>query len=401
MKNSGIKKIIGLVAGITAVLSMNFVVLAQQDMTVYITDSGGCYHLDGCPQIKKTKIAMMLSDTPGRFDPCTVCGAPSNVDVDPNDVAEPQSVAVTNTETESEGEISGEQVDEGDFYIDSDTETQEDADSRPSESASGDASDESRDDSSSNEDRERVSVVDVEEDDTDEIEDSGSEIATEAEVEDFYKKHPEKDKTGRYTSKADSKEDKNSSTGNSTSSGNNSSASGNSSNSNSSGGRSSSGASYKKDPSELMSQAQRRSKYGSKTNPKKGEKPATTPKPAVNGYLYADFATFNSYDSENHLGGTPIYIIGTVTDVAAFIQNTNQYRVGVMLTDSDGYQWYLRMWVSKSKFEDFKTAIKGQTGCFYGGYAGYSGVLTRPMMDITVFQNAATGASVDLSPYVL
>ncbi len=135
----------------------------------------------------------------------------------------------------------------------------------------------------------------------------------------------------------------------------------------------------------LMTQSQRRKKWLSKTNPKRGEKiPNVIYKPNYNGFTYADFSTCNSYNSENGLGGRPIYLLGTITDIEKVYENTLYYGVAVMVNDCDGYQWYMRANVSKNLYEIFRNQFLGKSGYIYGIYSGYSGVTNRPMMDITV-----------------
>lgn len=134
-----------------------------------------------------------------------------------------------------------------------------------------------------------------------------------------------------------------------------------------------------------MTDAQRRNKWRSKTNPKRDIKPAPKAiRPAQNGFTYADFGTCNSYNSENGLGGNYVYLLGTITDIEKVYENTLYYGVAVMVNDCDGYQWYMRVNIAKAKFDMFKGNFLGKTGYIYGIYSGYSGVTDRPMMDIRV-----------------
>ena len=133
---------------------------------------------------------------------------------------------------------------------------------------------------------------------------------------------------------------------------------------------------------DLMTQNQRKKRFWSKTNPKRGQKPTTTPKPDSAGFSYADFATYNSYNSDNHLGGTPIYLLGTIMDMQPVKEDGSLYTVAVMVNDSDGYQWYMRVKCDKSKYDLMKSQLSGKAANIYGKYAGYSGVTNRPMMDI-------------------
>ncbi|MCR5687364.1 MAG: hypothetical protein K6G58_05025 [Lachnospiraceae bacterium] len=136
----------------------------------------------------------------------------------------------------------------------------------------------------------------------------------------------------------------------------------------------------------LMTESQRRNKFRSKTNPKRGEKPDSVNRPKAFGFTYADFGTYNSYSSDNGLGGNPIYLLGTITDIQKAYENDLNYGTAVMVNDCDGYQWYMRVEVSKLKYDLFRKDYLGKSGYIYGRYSGYSGVTNRPMLDITVIQ---------------
>ncbi len=141
----------------------------------------------------------------------------------------------------------------------------------------------------------------------------------------------------------------------------------------------------------LMTQAQRRKKFGSKTNPKRDQKVANLPqRPALNGFAYADFNLCNSYNSENGLGGKPVYLVGTITGIEKVYENAAYYGTAILVNDCDGYQWYMRSDIAKDKYELFRNTFLGKGGFIYGIYSGYSGVVNRPMMDILVLQPDAT-----------
>ena len=149
---------------------------------------------------------------------------------------------------------------------------------------------------------------------------------------------------------------------------------------------------------ELMTESQRRKKFYSNTNPKRGAKPVSALRPASNGFLYADFATFNSYSSENGLGMTPIYLLGTIKDIEKVTDKGDYYGAVLMVNDVDGYQWYMRLTVAKDKYDLFKKDYLGKTANIYGYYTGYSGVTRRPMLDPTVIIDA-NGFAVNMSAY--
>ena len=138
---------------------------------------------------------------------------------------------------------------------------------------------------------------------------------------------------------------------------------------------------------ELMTDKQRKSRFRSKTNPKKGASPKTPARPKSAGFSYADFGKYNSYNSENGLGGTPIYLLGTIMDMQPVKQAGEEYQVAVMVNDCDNYQWYMRCKCDKSKYELMKKELLGKSAYIYGTYSGYSGITNRPMMDMeSVFE---------------
>ena len=46
---------------------------SDKSYTVYITDTGEKYHRSGCRYLKKSKIAINLSDVKSSYSPCSVC----------------------------------------------------------------------------------------------------------------------------------------------------------------------------------------------------------------------------------------------------------------------------------------------------------------------------------------
>ena len=128
--------------------------------------------------------------------------------------------------------------------------------------------------------------------------------------------------------------------------------------------------------------------FGSKTNPQIGTKPITIPKPAVNGFIYGDFATFNSLSSENKLGGTPIYILGTIKSVEKLAVTGDIYYGAFMIDDCDGYQWCATMDIQSSNFAIIQHKYTGMAAYVYGLYKGYSKDLRRPLLDISLIANA-------------
>jgi micrococcal nuclease len=49
----------------------------EGDSTVYVTNSGRRYHLDGCSSLSRSKIAVTLTDAvKSGYEPCTICNPP-------------------------------------------------------------------------------------------------------------------------------------------------------------------------------------------------------------------------------------------------------------------------------------------------------------------------------------
>ncbi len=144
----------------------------------------------------------------------------------------------------------------------------------------------------------------------------------------------------------------------------------------SSGGSSSSGG------KELMTEKQRRNKFRSRTNPKRGTNVVTPVRPASAGFSYADFGSYNDYNSNNGKGGSFIYLLGTIMTMEPEKQNGDDYTVAVMVNDCDGYQWYIRCHCNKDLYPLMKAELTGKSAYIYGTFAGYSGIIDRPMLDV-------------------
>ena len=156
----------------------------------------------------------------------------------------------------------------------------------------------------------------------------------------------------------------------------------------SSGGAASSGK-------DLMTEKQRRNKFRSKTNPGRGKKVNTPARAASAGFSYADFSTYNDYNSNNGRGGDFIYLLGTIMTMEPVKQTDDEYSVAVMVNDCDGYQWYMRCPCSTANYNLMKAELTGKQAYIYGTFAGYSGVADRPMMDIITVLEVG-GKSLDM-----
>ncbi len=157
---------------------------------------------------------------------------------------------------------------------------------------------------------------------------------------------------------------------------------------------SSSGSSSGKD---LMTEKQRRKKFLSKTNPKRGAVVTTPARPKSVGFSYADFSTYNDYSFNNGRGREFVYLLGTIMTMEPVRENGNIYGVAMMVNDCDGYQWYMRYDCAKDKYALLKAELTGKQAYIYGTSAGYSGVTNRPMMDaLTVLETNGRGLDLRL-----
>jgi len=131
------------------------------------------------------------------------------------------------------------------------------------------------------------------------------------------------------------------------------------------------------------SSAKLRELFGSKTNPKVGTSADPENMPSSNGFAYGDFGTYNSPASQNNLGGTPIYILGTIKSIEV-LASTDDVLYGAFLVDEcNGYQWCATMDIPRGNLELMRSTYVGKKAYIYGLYSGYSRDLSRPLVDIT------------------
>ncbi len=331
---------------------------------VYITKTGNTYHVNyDCDQIDSKRIYAktlynILND--GNYKMCKTCA--KNIGMDTEDS---QNLTVDMLPYETRGEIHTKEGSE-----DTQKSSEESLNSNESSSSGSGSSNESVNSSES-------------------ASTSGSNNSNESVNDDrssgqSLNSSDTNNSTGKSNASGGSNSKK--TTKNSTSKTSKKSSSGNSSSNSGSGDK------------ELMTQKQRRNKFLSKSNPARGKKPKTEKRPENDGFEYADFAKFNSYNSDNGLGGTQIYLTGTIKDIQAVKDKGSAYGVAIMVDDTDGYQWYMRANCSKSNFDVLKADLKGKKANIFGKYAGYSGVTNRPMMDMIRVVDA-DGNDIDMSIY--
>lgn len=95
----------------------------------------------------------------------------------------------------------------------------------------------------------------------------------------------------------------------------------------------------------------------------------------------ADFDKFNSYASDNGLGGTLVCMAGTITDTYEVEDGDNFEWVGLLVEDENGDEWtvLLTYYNENDEPEFVQDSIDNETMLvFYGQYAGYSDVVNRP-----------------------
>lgn len=72
--------VVSLFLGMAAASSLQAVPRAspqQTQITVYVTDTGKKYHVDGCRYLRKSRIPMKLAEAKkAGYDPCSVCKPP-------------------------------------------------------------------------------------------------------------------------------------------------------------------------------------------------------------------------------------------------------------------------------------------------------------------------------------
>lgn len=98
----------------------------------------------------------------------------------------------------------------------------------------------------------------------------------------------------------------------------------------------------------------------------------------TNGFELAEFSKFNSFASDNGLGGTPIYFVATLDTVEIFETGTQSDVIVGYLTDVDGHKWLaiLDSTILSSKSDYDRMVGKQLIVC--GLYDGYSAKTNTP-----------------------
>ena len=114
----------------------------------------------------------------------------------------------------------------------------------------------------------------------------------------------------------------------------------------------------------------------------------------TNGYEFGEFDRFNSFASENGLGGTMIWFNGSYESVFSMDLSEVQQSLEsfeAMATDEDGNPWLVELdlneFCQKEKYEE----LSGHKLCFLGSYEGYSEVYEAPAIMLEKAFDRTTG----------
>ena len=128
------------------------------------------------------------------------------------------------------------------------------------------------------------------------------------------------------------------------------------------------------------------SRDGSKTD----ETLKTVPSGFYKKYEKAEFSRFNSYASENGLGGTRVWIEGSYDEVN-IIDSDGFHIMHSTLTDTEGNKWLLVLDVEEANSKDTFEKIINHKIMVTGAYDGYSDVFDMPAIFLNSIYDRNTG----------
>lgn len=99
----------------------------------------------------------------------------------------------------------------------------------------------------------------------------------------------------------------------------------------------------------------------------------------IDGFEAAEYEKFNSYASENGLGGTLIFIEGKVLNQTRIGDNSEFPTLGLVVEQSDGNRWCASI-ISDSEVE----GITDKNVKIFGTYQGFSDVMNLPGLAVAV-----------------
>ena len=108
---------------------------------------------------------------------------------------------------------------------------------------------------------------------------------------------------------------------------------------------------------------------------------AEVPKDFYDGYIEADFSDYNSPAKENGLGGTRIYIIGTLQKIEIMDLNGNDGILGYIV-DDNGNTWLLKLNATPIVEKTHYDVAIGRRVCCTGVYNGFSAVKQMPSVTL-------------------
>ncbi len=114
----------------------------------------------------------------------------------------------------------------------------------------------------------------------------------------------------------------------------------------------------------------------------------------TNGYEFGEFDRFNSFASENGLGGTMIWFNGSYEHVSSMDMSEVQESLEVFITvatDEDGHEWLVQMDLSEYGAIDKYKNLEGHQLCILGQYEGYSEVYEAPTITLEKIFDRSTG----------
>lgn len=117
----------------------------------------------------------------------------------------------------------------------------------------------------------------------------------------------------------------------------------------------------------------------------------------TNGYEFGEFDKFNSFASENGLGGTMVWINGTFENVSSFDLSEVQASLVAyitVVTDEDGHDWLVELDLNEYGPIDKYESLEGHQLCILGQYDGFSEVYETPVIILEKIFDRTTGDTI-------
>lgn len=130
--------------------------------------------------------------------------------------------------------------------------------------------------------------------------------------------------------------------------------------------------------------------YNSLAVKENSEKASKVPNGFTDGYEVAEYQRFNSFASENGLGGTKVYINGKLDGTEMFSSSDGSMIIGTMKDDHDNL-WLVELQLSALAGETEYANLIGKPLVMCGVYEGYSGVRQLPVVVMSKLCVTETG----------